>query len=353
MRKFDYYLGRSVLVATLAVLALLTGLDSLISIIDESDDIGNGYEFGDVLIYVGYTVPRRIHEFVPFAGLIGGLVALGRLAASSELVVLRASGVSLGGIAAMVLKPALIMAVFGFAVGEFVAPHAEQLAMSHRALAQRSESAVAGRFGAWNRDGNTFIHVDAVQRGGIAYGVTLLTFDDDHRLVRSLIAERGTYADNYWMLEQVSSTHLEDGSTSVQEETLWRWDTDITPDLLTLDVVEPETLPILQLWPYARYLQRQGMVFVDIELAFWRKLLQPLATLALVLVAMSFIFGPLREGTMAARIFVGIIVGVVFRISQDFFGPASLIFGFDPLLAALSPIAVCWFGGLWLLWRRA
>ena len=353
MRKFDYYLGRSVLVATLAVLALLTGLDSLISIIDESDDIGNGYEFGDVLIYVGYTVPRRIHEFVPFAGLIGGLVALGRLAASSELVVLRASGVSLGGIAAMVLKPALIMAVFGFAVGEFVAPHTEQLAMSHRALAQRSESAVAGRFGAWNRDGNTFIHVDAVQRGGIAYGVTLLTFDDDHRLVRSLIAERGTYADNYWMLEQVSSTHLEDGSTSVQEETLWRWDTDITPDLLTLDVVEPETLPILQLWPYARYLQRQGMVFVDIELAFWRKLLQPLATLALVLVAMSFIFGPLREGTMAARVFVGIIVGVVFRISQDFFGPASLIFGFDPLLAALSPIAVCWFGGLWLLWRRA
>ncbi|MEK9919144.1 MAG: LPS export ABC transporter permease LptG [Luminiphilus sp.] len=353
MRKFDYYLGRSVLVATLAVLALLAGLDSLISIIDESDDIGNGYEFGDVLVYVGYTVPRRIHEFVPFAGLIGALVALGRLAASSELVVLRASGVSLGGIAAMVLKPALLMAVFGFAVGEFVAPHAEQLAMSHRALAQRSESAVAGRFGAWNRDGNTFIHVDAVQRGGIAYGVTLLTFDDDYRLVKSLIAERGTYADNYWMLEQVSSTHLEDGSTSVQQETLWRWDTDITPDLLTLDVVEPETLPILQLWPYARYLQRQGMVFVDIELAFWRKLFQPLATLALVLVAMSFIFGPLREGTMAARVFVGIIVGVVFRISQDFFGPASLIFGFDPLLAALSPIAVCWFGGLWLLWRRA
>ena len=46
--------------------------------------------------------------------------------------------------------------------------------MSHRALAQRSESAVAGRFGAWNVDGNTFVHVDAVQRGGVAYGVTLL-----------------------------------------------------------------------------------------------------------------------------------------------------------------------------------
>ena len=122
---------------------------------------------------------------------------------------------------------------------------------------------------------------------------------------------------------------------------------------LTLDVVEPETLPVLELWPYAQYLKQQGMVFVDIELAFWRKLLQPLATLGLVLVAMSFIFGPLREGTMGARIFVGVIVGVVFRISQDFFGPASLIFGYDPLVAALVPIAVCWLGGTWLLWRRA
>jgi lipopolysaccharide export system permease protein len=212
---------------------------------------------------------------------------------------------------------------------------------------------VAGRFGAWNRDGNTFIHVDAVQRGGVAYGVTLLTFDDKYRLVRSLTAERGTHAGDHWMLEQVRSTHLEAGGTTAQRDTLWRWDTAITPQLLTLDVVEPETLPILELWPYARYLQTQGMVFVDIELAFWRKVLQPMATLALVLVAMSFIFGPLREGTMAARVFIGIIVGVVFRISQDFFGPASLIFGYDPLLAALSPIAVYWLGGMWLLWRRA
>ena len=192
--------------------------------------------------------------------------------------------------------------------------------MSHRALAQRSESAVAGRFGAWNREGNTFVHVDAVQRGGVAYGVTLLSFDDDRRLQSTLMAERATHVGDHWVLEQVKLTRLESGRTATEEVTLRRWDTAITPQLL---------------------------------LAFWRKLLQPLATLGLVLVAMSFIFGPLREGTMGARIFVGVIVGVVFRISQDFFGPASLIFGYDPLFAALVPIAVCWLGGTWLLWRRA
>jgi lipopolysaccharide export system permease protein len=212
---------------------------------------------------------------------------------------------------------------------------------------------VAGRFGAWNRDGNTFVHVDAVQRGGVAYGVTLLSFDEERRLTKTLVAERATHAGDHWMLEQVNLTSLQAGETSVNEVTLWRWDTAITPQLLTLDVVEPETLPVMQLWPYAQFLKQQGMVFADIELAFWRKVLQPLATLGLVLVAMSFIFGPLRQGTMGARIFVGVIVGVVFRISQDFFGPASLIFGYDPLVAALVPISLCWLGGLWLLWRRA
>ena len=279
MSKLDRYIGGGVLMATLGVLLLLVGLDALTSVIDETDDIGDGYGFLDILVYVGYTLPRRIHEFVPFAALIGALIALGRLAASSELVVMRAAGVSISRMAVTVLKPALLVAALGFSVGEFVAPHSEQLAMSYRALAQRSESAVAGRFGAWNRDGNTFIHVDAVQRGGVAYGITLLNFTEDRRLDTTLMAERATHAGDHWMLERVKLTRLEPNGTVVLEETLRRWDTAITPQLLTLDVVDPETLSVMQLWPYAQYLQQQGMVFTDIKLAFWRKGLQPISTL--------------------------------------------------------------------------
>ena len=79
------------------------------------------------------------------------------------------------------------------------------------------------------------------------------------------------------MLERVKLTRLEPNCTVVLEETLRRWDTAITPQLLTLDVVDPETLSVMQLWPYAQYLQQQGMVFTDIKLAFWRKVLQPLS----------------------------------------------------------------------------
>lgn len=353
MAKLERYIAGSVLSATVGVLGVLVGLDALSAVIDELGDIRGNYGFPEVLLYVALTLPRRIHEFIPFAALIGALIGLGRLASSSELVVVRSAGVSLGQLAITVLKPALLVAVFGFLTGEFLSPITEQMAVSERALAKNSNATFTGRGGTWNRDGDTYIHVTAVQQGGVIFGVTLLTFNEQRQLVRSLQADRGTFLNDHWLLENISRSTLTPTQVTTDRLTTWRWDTDITPQLLVLEVVTTDSLPVHQLWPYARYLKKQGLVSGDIELAFWRKTLQPLAIAGLVLVAMSFIFGPLREGNMGMRIFVGVIVGVVFRISQDFFGPASLIFGWPAILAAAFPIVVCWIAGAWLLLRKA
>jgi len=98
-------------------------------------------------------------------------------------------------------------------------------------------------------------------------------------------------------------------------------------------------------------LQQQGLDSDDFQLALWKKVLQPLAIGGLVLVAISFIFGPLRDGTMGFRIFAGVIVGIAFQTSQDLLGPASLVFGFAPLYAALVPIGICLAAGFLLLSR--
>lgn len=187
--------------------------------------------------------------------------------------------------------------------------------------------------------------------GGIIHGVQLLTFDAERRLTRSLRAERGTYQGGQWLLEKVSRTELTQDRAVTDALIQQVWKTEVTPQLLALEAVALDSLPTLQLWPYAQYLRKQGLMYRDVELAFWRKVLQPLAVAGLVLVAMSFIFGPLREGSLGARIFTGVIIGVVFRISQDFFGPASLIFGLPAILAAAAPIGVCWIAGGWLLTR--
>ena len=352
MQRFNRYLAANVLGATLAVLAVLVGLDALSSVIDEVDDLSADYGFLDVLVYVGFSLPRRIHEYIPFAALIGGLVGLGRMASASELTVAQTAGRSLLQLAAATLQPALLVAIAGFLIGEFVSPVSERMAVSHKALAQGAESSFTGQGGVWNRDGSTFIHVSAVQRGGVIHGVQLLTFDEQRRLTHSLRAERGTFMGDHWLLEKVQRTELTPEQASIDSVTTQTWYTEVTPQLLALEVVALDSLPTRQLWPYARYLKNQGLIYRDVELAFWRKMFQPIAVAGLVLVAMSFIFGPLRDGNLGARIFAGVIVGVVFRISQDFFGPASLIFGLPAILAALVPIGLCWIAGFWLLSRR-
>ena len=120
-----------------------------------------------------------------------------------------------------------------------------------------------------------------------------------------------------------------------------RWDVALSPQLLSTVVMAPESLSISGLWGYIHYLADQGLSNGRYWLAFWVKVLQPLVTAALVLMAISFIFGPLRSVTLGQRVFTGVLVGFTFRIVQDLLGPSSLVFGFPPLLAVLVPAGVC------------
>ena len=335
MNKLDRYVGKTVLAAILLVLAIIVGLDAVAAFIDEADNIDETYTFGQVTIYVLLTLPGRFYEFIPFAALIGCLIGLGQLASSSELVVMRGAGVSTGRLEWIAMKPALLVA--------------EQMAQSHRAIAQNPGEGVAGKYGIWNREGNSFLHFNALEANGVVYGVTLLQFDNRYRLQSALRAQRATFQRDHWLMEQVVKTDFTSWETTRTRHTTLRWDTGVTPELLTMEVVAPDQLPLADLYRYSRYLMQQGLDADDFELAMWRKILQPLAIAGLVLVAISFIFGPLRDGTMGFRIFAGVIVGIVFRTSQDLLGPASLVFGFSPLYAALIPIAVCMLFGIGLL----
>jgi len=351
MRRLSGYVGSTVFKAIVLVLVILVGLDAITAFIDEADDISETYSFGQVGFYVLLTLPGRFYEFIPFAALIGCLLGLGQLASSSELVVMRAAGISIGRLVWTTMKPALAIALLGFVIGEYLAPRADQLAESRRAMAQNPGESFGGRHGIWNREGNNFLHFNALDSGGVVHGITMLQFDGKQQLQSALRARRASFQGDHWLMEEVLRTEFSSWETTRVKHATSRWDTGITPELLSLVVVSPQQLPLADLYRYSRYLKQQGLDADDYRLALWRKLLQPAAIGSLVLVAISFIFGPLREGTMGFRIFAGVIVGIVFQTSQDLLGPASLVFGFEPLYAALAPIVICFLAGVLLLSR--
>lgn len=352
MVKLDRYIGSQVFTAILGVLGILVGLALLFAFIDELGDVEGNYGLLDALWYMFLTTPRRLYEMLPMAALIGCLIGLGSLASNSELTIMRAAGVSVGRIVWAVMKPMLVLMLVGVLVGEYLAPYAENQAQASRAMAQGGGEAQSAKRGLWHRQGQEYVHINAVQPNGVLFGVTRYRFDDQKRMQSSSFARRAHYEGGYWQLEDVATTYFRERSSEVIKQDHERWDVELTPQLLGTVVLAPEALSITGLWNYIHYLADQGLNNGQYWLSFWTKVLQPLVTAALVLMAISFVFGPLRSVTLGQRIFTGVLVGFVFKISQDLLGPSSLVFGFSPLLAVLIPAGICALAGVWLL-RRA
>ncbi|UPQ81785.1 LPS export ABC transporter permease LptG [Pseudomonas knackmussii] len=352
MRKLDRYIGSHVLLAILTVLGIIVGLALLFAFIDELGDVKGSYGSLNAAVYVLLTTPSRVYEMLPMAALIGCLIGLGTLASSSELTIMRAAGVSLGRIVLAVMKPMLLLMLVGVLIGEYVAPWSENIAQASRSSAQGAGEAQSSKRGLWHRQGDEFVHINAVQPSGLLLGVTRYRFDDQRQLLSASFARRARYVEDEWLLTDVTTTHFRGEHTEVTKTAEERWDVQLTPQLVGTVIMEPDALSVTGLWRYIHYLGDQSLNNGRYWLAFWTKVLQPAVTVALVLLAISFIFGPLRSVTLGQRIFTGVIVGFVFRILQDLLGPASQVFGFSPLLAVAVPAGLCALAGVFLL-RRA
>ena len=351
MKKLDWYIAQHVIGAILVVMLVVVGLDLLFSLVDELDSLNERYDMLEALLYLGMTTPRRIYEFLPLSCLVGCMIGLGMLASHSELTVMRAAGVSTGRIVRAVMKPVLVLVLTALVLGEFVVPQTEQVAQSRRALVQSGGEALKSRFGVWHREGDSYIHINAVQPDGVIYGVTRYELNAERDLAVASYARRGEFVGNAWQLEDIRETRFLGDHTEVQAHPSEVWESGLTPTLLSVVVVEPVDLSITGLNAFSGYLAEQGLSSVDYQLAFWSKVLQPLGILALVLIGISFIFGPLRSVTVGQRLIVGILVGLTFKFAQDLMGPASSVYGFAPWLAVLVPILVCLMFGGWMLQR--
>ena len=358
MKHLDYYViatvASTMLLATLGLLGVL----SVFMVLEQLEYMRNNYDFAAVLMYALHSMPRIFYEVMPFSALIGCLAGLGILANNSELIVMRAAGISTWRITGSAMKPALVLVLIGLSVGEFILPELEKSAQITRHKALSKDNRISIGHGLWYREDNLYMHFDTISSGGLITGVRQYYYDEHHHLTRSLFAERGMFHHvrkdaTYWLLTNVTITDLLPGSTVTRKLASLKWDTSLKPDLLTTEsLVDPERMSIGELHAKIDYMQSRGLNSGSFELGFWRKLLQPLAIIALVFVAIGFIFGPLREATMGMRVVSGLVVGIAFKFFQDLLSPASMVYGFEPILAILIPILVC-FGVGYVLLRRA
>lgn len=350
MHKITAYISRTVFYAIALTLLVFVALDFIFGLIGQLEKVTETYTAFEAFYYMALTVPRRLYDLIPYACLIGCLAGLGLLASTSELVIVRAAGVSVKRIAWIALRPALIFISIALLLGEFVSPYTEQMAENRRHFLKYNVTQQAPQK-VWNREGNEFMYVNAVLPNGVIYGLTRYKFDDQHQLESASFTKEAVYQEGYWQEKDITITYID--VNGVRNETLAdrRWETPLTPNLFNILVLAPEDISMRNLHYYTNYLEAQDLTASNYSLAFWQKILQPIATASLVLIAISFVFGPLRSVTMGQRIFTGVIFGIVFVLLQKLLGPSSLVFGFPPVIAVIIPISLCIALGIYLLNR--
>jgi lipopolysaccharide export system permease protein len=342
MNMLSQYVSRTVMAAMLLVLFLLLGLDVVFSFIAELEDLATNYRAPQALMYVLLTAPRRAYDLLPIAALVGGMAGLGMLASHSELTVMRAAGVSIKRIVWWVLKPSLVLVAVGLLLSQYVVPHSEKLAETQRATALGKAVKTDSFRYYWHREGTAIMRVGTVEAAGVLRNLVFFRFGADGQLQAGVSAREAHFDGKAWELRGLSETQLNsDGSSTVHQHDREAWDSHLSPEYLRLVTLNPEYLSLSSLYEYAGYLKQQGLDAEVYFLEFWKKALAPLATISMVLIACSFIFGPLRSVTMGLRILTGVLAGLLFRYGQDFLGYASLVYDFSPLLAASVPIGLC------------
>jgi lipopolysaccharide export system permease protein len=341
IKILDIYIGKAILFATMICLFTLIGLSAVIKYVEQLRAVGRGtYGLVEALMYVMLKMPREITIFFPMAALLGALIGLGAMASSSELVVIQAAGQSRFKIVLSAMKTAIPMMIIVMLMGEYVAPYTEQKAAELRGEATSGQSIIRAQKGVWAKDKEHFINIGKVNNGSELHDVTIYEFADSQRLVKTTQAEKAVYADKYWQLTGLKITDFKRESITVTEKAAQRWDSTLTPEKLDVVTIDPEDLSISGLYSYITYLDSNKQDADTYELAFWRKIFQPISIGVMVLLALSFVFGPLRTVTMGARILMGVVAGFTFYLASETFGPISLVYSLPPFLGAVVPSAL-------------
>ncbi|RRE17305.1 lipopolysaccharide ABC transporter permease LptG [Klebsiella pneumoniae] len=352
----DRYIGKTIFNTIMMTLFMLVSLSGIIKFVDQLKKSGQGsYDALGAGLYTILSVPKDIQIFFPMAALLGALLGLGMLAQRSELVVMQASGFTRLQVALAVMKTAIPLVLLTMAIGEWVAPQGEQMARNYRAQQMYGGSLLSTQQGLWAKDGHNFVYIERVKGNDELGGVSIYAFNPERRLqsVRYAASAKFDSENKVWRLSQVDESDLTDPKQVTGSQMVSGTENQPDAGQTGRGCLDPDALSISGLHNYVKYLKSSGQDPGRYQLNMWSKIFQPLSVAVMMLMALSFIFGPLRSVPMGVRVVTGISFGFIFYVLDQIFGPLTLVYGIPPIIGALLPSASFFLISLWLMMRKA
>lgn len=353
IRTLERYFATQIYGAVLFVLAGFIALFAFFDLIHELGDLGNGdYGLRQVFTFVLLSTPAHAYELFPIVVLIGTLYVLSHLASNTEYTVMRGSGLSPARAGLVLAKIGLAFVVATFIIGEWISPYAEEAAQK---LKLRSMSSLIGEdlsSGLWFKDGGAFINVREARQAHVLDGVRIYEFEPSSSQLRTLtVAQRAEFrGGGLWQLQNVDRTEFTGGVPRTSHSAQADWRSAVTPDMLDALIVAPERMSAWALYKYTQHLENNRQKTERYDIALWKKLFYPLATLVMMALALPFAYMQARAGMVGVKVFLGIMLGIFFHMLNSLFSHIGLLQNWPPFAAAAVPSAAFFATALLSMW---
>lgn len=279
--------------------------------------------------------------------MLGVLTALGVMAHYRELVIMRTSGFSISDISRAVLKTAAILIFSMSIIGELLLPKLNFYANNYKISRMSNGKALRTHSGIWLRKANNYIFLGQAIAASTYQGSLQFVFDKQHKLKILRQIGKLEYANGQWLAFNVIQTRILSDKKILKEQfAVIPWEIKLNKKLFFGST--PNEMSLVELYRYTKNNSNKTLY----KLTFWQRIFNPLAALVMMLLALPFIFGPLRSTTVGVKLLTGISIGFSFFILNKILGPVSLVYQFPPFWAALLPTLFFSVVGVILVVRR-
>jgi lipopolysaccharide export system permease protein len=342
MKIKDRYIANTLLTYSIVVLLVWLSIYSFFNLLAELNSVGIvNYTILEAFKYIVLQLPEVAYDQVSPVILLGCVLGMGHLATTGQLIILRASGISILKITWLTLKNAIIFLIFLTLIGELVAPTLASYAENERSNALGNNSLSIKQDGFWIRDGDNFINVENNVDGSLFHGITVIEVNKSNKIERVVESKSAIFDGQNINMDStnifsINPTNLFD-DIALKERNLYKKRVAFDQDLIDSLEKEPKDLTTLTIVKQIQFLTDNKLRAEVFEVELYKRLVKPITLVAMILLAMLFIFGSTRDVTLGRKIFFGVVIGLSFELISRIGGALALSFDFSPILGTFVP----------------
>ena len=358
MKIRDRYIRKTLLNFTFVVLLIWLGVYSFFNYLQEMQNIGEvNYSSLEALKYIAFQIPEVAYKHSSPIILLGCILGMGHLATTSQLIVLQASGSSIVKLTTLTVKTALFFIIIFIIIGESIAPIISFEGKKNRAQALGQSYSANGQQGFWIRDGDNFINVKKNFDGKLFNGITIIELNSLNKINLVVSAQNANFDEQVMKMENskiFSIDNLNDVDTiSIKERNSYDKNVSFDQGLIDSLKKDPEELTTFAIIKQIQFLSDNKLRSGVFQVELYKRLIRPFNLVAMILLAMLFIFGSTRDASLGRKIFFGVAISLSFEMLSRLGGAMSLSFNFDPLISAVLPTIVVMLIGITLIFKKS